>query len=55
MREKTYPKSANVVKSRQIHVCRLTIGGKRQRVCADFSTVMLLVRLAMGAKQGGRA
>ena len=55
MREKTYPKSVNVVKSRQIHVCRLTIGGKRERVCADFSTVLVLVRLVMGAKQEGRA
>ena len=53
--EVIYTKSANVVKSRQIYVCRLNIGGKRERICGDFSTVMLLLRLALGARQEGRA
>lgn len=52
--EATYTKDQRAVK-RQIYVCRLNIDGKRERICGDFATVMLLLRLALGAKQEGRA
>ena len=50
--EATYTTDQRAVK-RQIYVCRLNIGGKRERICGDFATVMLLLRLALGVARDG--
>lgn len=58
--ETTYTTQSHTVKPQgknepRTYTCSLRVGGQRCRVCADMSTIMLLVRLAFGAKQAGRA